>query len=156
MSSCRILDHGTPPVCPVNGRPARPVPRRTVESLVFPDVRAALLALPYSLCEAPDCDVVYVSAAGDHLIAKDQLTVRVGFKERDDPIPLCYCFGVDGAAIRAEVRAHGDSDAQRDITARVRAGECRCEDTNPFGGCCLGDIAVAIREARALHAKGLL
>ena len=110
----------------------------------------------YGLCESPDCEVVYVSAAGDHLIAKDQLVVRVGFKERDDPIPLCYCFGVDRAAIRAEVRDGGDTDAQRDITAHMRAGECRCEETNPSGGCCLGDVARGIREARALHAKGRL
>jgi hypothetical protein len=153
MSSCRAPDHGSPPVCPANGRPSRPVPRRTVESLVRPELRATLRAQPYSLCESPDCDVVYVAAAGDHVVTKDELSVRVGFKEHQDPVPLCYCFGVDRAAIRAEVRLRGDSDAQRDITARVRAGECRCEDTNPAGGCCLPDIAHALREARALHAQ---
>lgn len=147
---------GLPPTCPVKGVPTRPVGRRTVEGLVAPAVRAVLVSQPYYFCAAPDCDVVYVSVLGDHLVTKGQLTVRVGIKESDDPIPLCYCFGYDRRAIRNDIRQNGSTEIQRIITERVRAGECRCELTNPSGGCCLGDIARAIKQALAMKAQGLL
>ncbi len=85
------------------GGPARPGVR-LCESLVKPEVRAALTSQPYNFCDAPDCDTVYVSVLGDHLITKDMLTVRVGLKETDDPIPLCYCFGYDRAEVRYDIR----------------------------------------------------
>ncbi len=49
-----------------------------------------------------------------------------------------------------------DTDIQKIITQRVKAGECRCEETNPSGGCCLGNVSKAIKHARALKDQGLL
>ncbi len=140
----------------MGGQRTRPVGRKTIESLIKPEVRAALTPQPYHFCGAADCDTVYVSALGDHLITKDMLTVRVGIKETEDPIPLCYCFGYDRKAVRDHIRRKGDTDIQRIITQRVKAGDCRCEETNPSGGCCLGSVAKAIRHARALKEQGLL
>ncbi len=152
MSDCCAVSHsGQPPTCPTNGHAARPVSRRTVEHLTRPEVRSSLVPQPYYFCDASECEVVYVSALGDHLITKDQLTVRVGIKEREDPIPLCYCFGFDRKSVRDDVSRTGDTDIQRVITARVRAGECRCEDTNPSGGCCLGEVSRAITHAKAVR-----
>lgn len=157
MARCCILPHtGTPLSCPMNGQATKPVGRRTVESLATATTRAVLTPQPYFFCDAPDCDTVYVSALGDHLITKDMLSVRVGIKETTDPIPLCYCFGYDRQAVRDHIRRCGDTDIQRLITQRVRAGECRCEETNPSGGCCLGSVAKAIQHARALNDQGLL
>lgn len=140
----------------MNGLPTKPVGRITVESLVKQEVRTVLMPQPYYFCDASDCDTVYVSALGDHLVTKDQLVVRVGPKETEDPIPLCYCFGYDRRSIREDIRANGETDIQKIITARVRAGECRCEVTNPTGGCCLGAVGKAIKEALAMRAQGLL
>ncbi len=140
----------------MGGQRTRPVGRKTIESLIKPEVRAALTPQPYNICGAPDCATVYVSALGDHLITKDMLTVRVGIKETEDPIPLCYCFGYDRKAGRDDMRRKGATDIQRIITQRVKAGDCRCEETNPSGGCCLGNVAKAIRHARALKEQGLL
>lgn len=149
MSQCCIIPHtGTPPTCPMNSQVTKPVGRRTVLSLVKPKVRERLTPQPYYFCDAPDCDTVYVSALGDHLITKDMLTVRVGIKEPEDPIPLCYCFSYDRKAIHDEIRLKGDTDIQKIITHRVRNGECRCEETNPSGGCCLGEVSKAIKHAR--------
>ncbi len=157
MAHCCVLPHtGDTPTCPMNGQVLKPIGRNTVESLSTPEVTAALTPQPYYFCNAPDCDTVYVSALGDHLITKDLLTVRVGIKETDDPIPLCYCFGYDRQAVRDDIRRTGSTDIQRLITQRVRAGECRCEATNPSGGCCLGNVAKAIKHARALTEQGLL
>ena len=157
MEHCCVLPHpGDTPTCPMNGQVLKPIGRKTVESLSIPEVTAALTPQSYYFCNAPDCDTVYVSALGDHLITKDTLTVRVGIKETDDPIPLCYCFGYDRQAVRDDIRRTGSTDIQRLITQRVRAGECRCEATNPSGGCCLGNVAKAIKHARALTEQGLL
>ena len=147
---------GEPPTCPVNGRATKPIGRKTVESLIKPQLRSALTTQPYSFCDAPDCDTVYVSALGDHLVTKDMLTTRVGIKETEDPIPLCYCFGYDLKDLRDDIRHTGDTDIQKIITERVRAGECRCEETNPSGGCCLGTVAKAIKRTRATNEHGLL
>jgi len=155
--ACCVVPHqGEIPTCPMNSQVTKPVGRQTVESLVNPEVKAELTAQPYYFCDAPECDTVYVSALGDHLITKDLLTVRVGIKETDDPIPICYCFGYDRKDVRDDIRQKGDTDIQKVITERVRAGECRCEVTNPSGGCCLGTVSKEIKHARALREQGLL
>jgi len=157
METCCAVTHdGQPPVCPMNGQPVKTVGRVTVESFVKPDIKPALLPQPYYFCDAPDCDVVYVSALGDHVITKDQLTVRVGAKESDDPIPLCYCFGYDRQAVRDDVRAKGTTEIPQTIAARVKAGECTCELTNPKGTYCLGDVYQAVKQAQALRVQGVL
>lgn len=157
MEPCCAVPHdGDVPSCPINGQATKPVPRRTVEHLVDSETSTQLRPEPYYFCDAPGCDVVYVSALGDHLITKDLLKVRVGIKETDDPAPLCYCFGYDRRAIREDIRRRGDTDIQRVITARVRAGECRCEEVNPSGSCCLGTVARDIKLAKALRQQGLL
>ncbi len=157
MSNCCTIPHtGAIPTCPMNGQVTKPVGRKTVESLTLPEVKAALTLQPYYFCDASDCDTVYVSALGDHIITKDMLTVRVGIKESEDPIPLCYCFGYDRKAVRDDIRSKGDTEIQKTITQRVKAGECRCEETNPSGGCCLGSVAKAIKQTHALKDQGLL
>ncbi len=153
---CQIPHTGTPPTCPMNGQVVKSIGRKTIESLVSPELKKTLMPQPYYFCDAPDCDTVYVSALGDHLITKDQLTVRVGIKETEDPIPLCYCFGYDRKTLRDDIRRTGDTDIQTTITERVKAGECRCEETNPSGICCLGSVARAIKHAQALREQGRL
>jgi len=140
----------------MNGHITKAVGRKTVESLIRAEVRSTLTPQPYYFCDAPDCDTVYVSVLGDHVITKDMLTVRVGIKETEDPIPLCYCFGYDRQAVREDIRLRGETDIQQIITRHVKAGECRCEETNPSGGCCLGTVAKAIKHARAMKEQGLL
>lgn len=157
MSDCCALSHkGDPPTCPVSGQITRHVGRKTVESLIISEFVASLTPEPYYFCDVPDCDTVYVSALRDHLITKDMLTVRVGIKETEDPVPLCYCFGYDRRDVFEDIRTKGNTDIQKCITQRVRDGECRCEETNPSGACCLGAVAKAIKQACALKEQGLL
>jgi len=157
MAQCCVIPHkGNPPVCPMNEQVVKPVGRITVESLFKPEIKSQLLPQPYYFCNAPDCDTVYVSALGEHLITKDQLSVRVGIKEQDDPIPICYCFNFDRQSIQADFRNKGSTEILKTITARVKAGECQCEVTNPSGTCCLGDVDRAVEKAEAMHQQGLL
>ncbi len=93
MSQCCIIPHtGDTPTCPMNGEVLKSIGRITVESLVRPEIKSELLPQPYYFCNTPDCDTAYASALGDHIITKDMLSIRVGIKETDDPIPLCIAL----------------------------------------------------------------
>ena len=140
----------------MNGQTCKPVGRLTLESLLRAEAKASMKTQPYYFCDAPDCDTVYVSALGDHLITKDQFNVRVGIKETEDPIPLCYCFAFDRKAVREDIRSKSATDIPRIITERVKAGECRCEVTNPSGTCCLGNVYRSVKQAQAMKQQGLL
>lgn len=82
------------------------------------------------------------------MFRKPDLKVRVGLKETEDPVPLCYCFDYYRADVRKEVEEKGASDMLERIKAEVKAGYCACEVKNPSGSCCLGDIARAIQEVK--------
>ena len=62
----------------------------------------------FGFCDAPHCDVVYVGTDGT-LIRKDRLRTRVGVKETEDPIPVCYCFGLTADQIARDLVANGRS-----------------------------------------------
>ena len=134
-------------VCPKNNNVCKPVPRITVEALIRPEYKNFLALLPYYFCDSPSCDVVYVSESTEQLITKNQLRIRVGIKENEDPIRLCYCFDFDKKAIWDDIRFKGRTDIPKIITQRIKAGECRCQVTNPSGNCCLGDIYRAVKDA---------
>ncbi len=157
MSQCCVTKHaGASPICPLNGKPTKPVERNTVEGLIKPEVKPELLPQSYYFCHASDCHVVYVSEGEDHLITKDMLTVRVGIKETEGPIPLCYCFGYDRSDVQEDIRLKNDTDIETIIRQRVKAKECWCEEANPSGTCCLGEVAKAIKLAKALKDQGRL
>ncbi|MDI6907972.1 MAG: (2Fe-2S)-binding protein [Thermoanaerobacterales bacterium] len=114
--------------CPVCGGAGQRVPVVTVRSLVRED-----LAAPegeYAICLAPGCPVVYFGPA---LFRKGDLTVRVWFKEKDEPKPICYCKNVTEAEILAHIRAgccHTLEDIQRHTGADTGK---QCAVKNPTG-----------------------
>lgn len=62
--------------------------------------------------------------------------------------PLCYCFQHSYEDVAAEVAAGKPDEIRQSIVARCRAGEARCEETNPSGSCCLGEVRAAYAMAR--------
>jgi hypothetical protein len=157
MSQCCVTSPtGAAPCCPMNGKPTKPVLRTTVEGLLKPEFKADVLPQSYYFCNAPDCDTVYVSEGEDHLVTKDMLIVRVGIKETEDPIPLCYCFDYLRENVREDIRLKNDTDIETIIRQRVKAKECWCEEANPSGTCCLGEVVKAIKLAKALKDQGRL
>ncbi len=131
--------------CPVSGTRAKQVDPLTVKSLV----RRLPLGMPssaYYFCGAPDCDVVYFPANPQApVFRRGDLLVRVGAKETEDPIPVCYCFGITRRDIQEEVQKTGKSTAAERVRAEVKAGNCACEVKNPSGKCCLGEIARTVQ-----------
>ena len=134
--------------CPVNGTRSKQVDLLTVKSLV----RQLPLGMPdtqYYFCEAQDCEVVYFALDSQApIFRRGDLQVRVGVKATEDPIPVCYCFGLTRKDIWDETRNTGKSTAAQRIAAEVEAGRCASEMKNPSGKCCLGDIMLTIKEAK--------
>jgi len=106
-----------------------------------------MLAVERRFCRTPSCEIVYYGGDG-RAIAKRDVPVRVGLKEREDPIPLCYCFGFSRADVREELAAGGQCTIPARIAAEVRAGRCACEIKNPSGACCLGEVNRAVEDQK--------
>lgn len=99
----------------------------------------------YYFCASPDCEIVYFPEAEGICFYKTDLRVRVGVKEKQDPKPLCYCFGFDEADFRDEIKATGQTTISARIVKMVKAGMCACDTRNPSGACCLGEITKTVK-----------
>lgn len=145
---CEIHPPATcePAKCPACGALGKPVKRITLGALLKPEARLRIpLQKEFCFCRTAECEVVYFRP-GEILFQKEDLAVRVGLKEPNDPTaPVCYCFGWTPEKIRAEIEAAGKSTAVDQIKAQVKAGNCYCEVTNPQGSCCLGNVTAAVQ-----------
>ncbi len=157
MSECCSVKQADWPAamaCPVTGRRSKQVDLLTVRSLV----RQLPLGMPptaYYFCDDPACDVVYFpSNSQAPVFRRADLWVRIGMKEKDDAIPVCYCFGFTRSAILDEIRTTGRSTVAERIAAEVRAGNCACELKNPSGKCCLGDVTRIVKESVPNRSSG--
>lgn len=136
----------TTTACPVCGMKGQAVSMLTVKSLVRIHTRVSLAA-NYKLCRSEDCDVVYFSP--DAVFRNSDVKVRVGFKEKEGPIPLCYCFDYSREDLRRDIERLGQTDIPQKIKAEINAGFCACEVKNPSGKCCLGEVTKATQEEKA-------
>jgi hypothetical protein len=132
--------------CPKCGQAGRSVARATMRHLLNPECLDRMEEGDYRFCANPDCRVVYFAESAGRIFTTEALQVRVGLKEREDPIPICYCFGHTVASARDEIIRTGRSTVVASITAEIKAGRCACETTNPAGSCCLGDVSKAVKE----------
>lgn len=133
------------PHCPQCWNKGRNVSRVTLESLLRPQRRADIADGPYHVCLTKDCETVYFGADAA-TFDKSDLIVRFGLKETEPPRPVCYCFdhGIEG--IHDEIRRTGRSTVLDRIKAAMKGPGCRCEHTNPLGGCCLKSVQEAVEQ----------
>ncbi|MBI4613738.1 MAG: copper ion binding protein [Planctomycetes bacterium] len=125
----------------------------TIERLVVEEARThAGRTDGFRFCAEPSCDVAYFHPESGARIARSEVRVRIGQKETEAPRPVCYCFEHTVEEVEAEVLATGTSKVADDITEKCREGLDRCEETNPQGSCCLGNVRRAVKEAQARHA----
>ena len=123
--------------------PSRPVGLRTMLLMLKPELFNQVGESQYRFCASPACSVVYFSR--ERLFTTGNLRVRVGLKEKDGPIPLCYCFGFSEQAVREEIAANGNTTIPQRITALIKERMCACEERNPSGGCCLGEVTKVVK-----------
>jgi hypothetical protein len=124
------------------------VPARTLESLVVEQCRAVVRASPLSFCETLDCPVVYFDA-DNRVVRKPAVRVKVFQKEHDEARPVCYCFGHSVADVLAAHQDDGSNPIVDEITDACRRRLDRCEETNPQGRCCLGNVRGLVRGGTA-------
>ena len=149
-----VLNHASSKriACPICGEFGNRVELFTVHSLVQESFIATIREDLYFFCANPDCEVVYYSFCKD-VIRKCQIKTRVGLKEKEAPRPVCYCFGHTIEDSHEEIQQKGRGTVEKEISDKIQAGLCHCEDANPEGRCCLGNVAIAVREAFGLYTK---
>ena len=128
----------------------------TVKALVSVAALHRLEGKAYRFCPEPSCEIVYFDRTTGSVFGKQDLSVRVGLKESEDPIPVCYCFGFTVADLRNDIAKRGETAIPASIMAEVRAGHCACEVKNPEGSCCLGNLSRAVEAINSKTSDGHL
>lgn len=142
-------------LCPSCGHRGKPVQPITIESLVKEEARAGVGRTDgFRFCAEPSCEVAYYRPVTGHRFVRTDVKVRIGQKETSSPRPLCYCFGHTVEEIEEDVRKKGSSQIPDEITQKCRQGLDRCEETNPHGSCCLGDVRQVLKTAQARYETG--
>lgn len=124
---------------------SRPVTRKTMLLMLKPERLDEIGEGKYRFCPDSDCRVVYFSEDSGIAFTTDDIRVRVGLKEKVDPVPLCYCFGFNEVDARAEITATGRCLIPQRISALIKQGMCACHARNPSGACCLGEVNRAVQ-----------
>jgi hypothetical protein len=116
--------------------------------MLKPDLLERAMHGSYSFCSERDCSIVYFEDKGREHFTVEDLRIRVGVKVKDDPIPLCYCFGFDENHIRDEIERTGNTSIPDKVSGLIREGLCACEARNPAGVCCLGEVNKASKRLK--------
>lgn len=139
--------------CASCGSASRPVTRRTVLLMLRPELLDRAGEEDYRFCTGPDCRVVYFTVGDGPCFTTEDLRVRVGLKEKEGSVPLCYCFGFDEQGAREEIARTGRCSIPERITAFIRQGMCACAERNPSGACCLGEVNRAVKRLLAARVE---
>ena len=148
MHNCCSVPEKTQGLCPECNKKGKKVQRMTMEHLVQPSQVSEIAPGQYFFCENSTCEAVYFSSPGKRIFHKQDLTVRVGLKETEEPIPICYCFGYTRKMAWDEIARTGRMNIPETIRAEIQAGNCACEIKNPSGACCLGNVHQIVKEGK--------
>lgn len=129
--------------------PSQPVTLRTLRLMLKPEFFDQVGESQYRFCASPACPVVYFSR--ECCFTSDALRIRVGLKEKDGLIPLCYCFGFNEQDLQAEIQGKGHTTIPQRISALTKERMCACEECNPSGACCLGEVTKAVKRLMKEH-----
>ena len=125
--------------CPVNSKDYIAVPKKTIIHHLKEPWAKELEEEQYYFCSDPNCDVVYFGLSGS-VINKNELRSKIGVKEKDEDVLICYCFGVSTAA------AKQNPEIKNFVTQKTKESLCDCETRNPSGRCCLKDFPKQIKQ----------
>lgn len=148
---CSSTDNGigvtksTGDTCPSCGQKGKEVGRSTLRKLVKPEIEIPNDQTPVFYCPNSEDSLMYFWEDGSLCIDKNDLNVRVGFKELEAPRLACYCFNHTREEIEEEYEELGESKIETSIREKVAKGVCQCHLTNPTGRCCLPDIRGIIK-----------
>jgi len=132
----------------VNGKKGQSVPSETLRHLINKARRSEIKGTGYYFCKTADCDTVYYHPESGQTFEKTALIVRVGLKETEDPVWVCYCFDISKKMIWEGIESTGRFTSGNRIRQEVANGNCECEIKNPSGRCCLGEVLAAEKKAQ--------
>ncbi len=134
--------------CPRCGAEGRKVAPLTMRSLLSAGAQSRFdETREFLFCKTEACGVVYFGARRSEQYLQADLTVPVLQKSNDPSRLVCYCFGHTVEAIREDAVRTGASTIVDDITEKCREGLDSCEETNPQGSCCLGNVRQVAKAA---------
>lgn len=99
-------------------------------------------------CTNPEDSTAYFIPESELVIDKADLKVRVGLKEKEEPITVCYCFQHTKSDIEQDFAENVHSTIEDEIREKVKNNQCSCETMNPKGRCCLGDVRSTYLKSR--------
>ena len=134
--------------CAVVGKKGQSVDAETLRHLIKKERIHEIKDTGYYFCKAPDCDTVYYHPESGQTFEKSDLKIRVGLKETEDPVWVCYCFDISKKMIAEEIEGTGYSASRDRIRRQVADKNCECEIKNPSGRCCLGEVLAAEKEVQ--------
>src|SRR5207302_11227090 len=106
--------------------PSHPVTLRTMLLMLKPEFFGQVGESQYRFCASRDCPIVYFSQ--ERCFTVGDLRVRVGLKEKDDPVPLCYCFGFSEQDVREEITSEGRTTIPHRIASLIKERMSVCEE----------------------------
>lgn len=116
--------------CPVCSEPGKKVRIETLINIIKADRLPATLE-GYFLCLSNKCDVIYF---GQQILYKDDVKVKVWFKEEESSVPVCYCMDVTQADIIEHIAVRGCCTDIEDIQKHTGANTGKdCSTKNPTG-----------------------
>lgn len=138
---------GNAAICPLCGNKGKSVSSKTINSLVKPEKLSLLKSADgFYFCATPNCSVAYFNPVSGEVIYTADVKVVIYQKSKDPERPICYCFNHTVKEIIEDFNKHGRSLIVEEMKAKCSAGQARCEETNPQGSCCLGNIQKLIKE----------
>lgn len=118
--------------CPESGKLYSSVPASTIFHHISEPWKWSSKDQNYYFCDDPKCDVVYFGE-DNSVIYKSSLRTKVGVKEDNPDVLICYCFGIS--------KADSSSKRIKDFVVKnTKEKICACTTRNPSGRCCLKDF----------------
>jgi len=143
--------------CPECGATGRKVGLVTLQALLTEDARARLGdEESYRFCKTGSCDVAYFGEREPTTFHRADVRVPMFQKSTEPSRLVCYCFEHKVNDIQDEVRRTGVSAVPDAIGQKCKAGLDRCEEMNPQGSCCLGNVRQVVKQAQgsAVESRG--
>jgi hypothetical protein len=122
-------------LCPRCGSAGTEVGSGPLDTHVSADVRSRLQDRAW-YCSHAGCDVAYFSLL-EHIVLVSEL--RAPVYPNDINAPICACFGFSYDDVEADVR-DGQPTRIRNLFARSRSSEARCQTLAVDGQCCLREV----------------
>lgn len=139
-------------ICRECGNTGKQVLEITLRSMVKePVLETIWYPHGFYFCETPTCEVVYFNNEKQVYLHKQDIKVRVGIRETENPVPVCYCFEWTNERIFEQIRQLGYSTAVKEIGAKIKSAECVCDKKNPSGRCCLDNVYKVVKNGMELY-----